>query len=111
MGKIGNSSLNYIIVAGKPNSQIKSERYLSFADSNELNRIICNSEIIICRSGYSSIMDLYLLNKKAIMIPTPGQTEQEYLSQHLINHNRFKFIHQSKLFETDLIKTITDFLK
>ena len=109
--KIGDSSLNYIIIAGKPDSQFKNERYLSFADSNELNRIICNSEIIICRSGYSSIMDLYLLNKKAIMIPTPGQTEQEYLAQYLINHNHFKFIRQSKLTEIDLIKAITDFLK
>jgi hypothetical protein len=34
---------------------------------------------IVCRSGYSSIMDLYTIGRKAHLIPTPGQTEQEYL--------------------------------
>jgi uncharacterized protein (TIGR00661 family) len=49
----------------------------------ELNKIICASEFIICRSGYSSIMDIIKLEKKSIVIPTPGQTEQEYLADHL----------------------------
>lgn len=44
---------------------------------------IKNSEIVICRSGYSSVMDLSVFGKKAVMIPTPGQTEQEYLARHL----------------------------
>jgi UDP-N-acetylglucosamine:LPS N-acetylglucosamine transferase len=45
-------------------------------------KIIDNSETIICRSGYSSIMDLSTLQKQVILIPTPGQTEQEYLSKY-----------------------------
>jgi uncharacterized protein (TIGR00661 family) len=49
----------------------------------ELNEKICQSELIICRSGYSTIMDLLRLGKKSIMIPTPGQTEQEYLANYL----------------------------
>ena len=36
----------------------------------------------MCRSGYSNIMDLSRLQKKAILIPTPGQTEQEYLARY-----------------------------
>jgi UDP:flavonoid glycosyltransferase YjiC (YdhE family) len=44
---------------------------------------IAQASIVICRSGYSSIMDLMVLGKKAILIPTPGQTEQEYLATHL----------------------------
>jgi uncharacterized protein (TIGR00661 family) len=51
--------------------------------TNELNKIICESEFVICRSGYSSIMDIVKLGKKSIVIPTPGQTEQEYLAEHL----------------------------
>lgn len=39
--------------------------------------------MIVCRSGYSTLMDLAALQKKAILIPTPGQTEQEYLGQSL----------------------------
>jgi UDP:flavonoid glycosyltransferase YjiC (YdhE family) len=46
----------------------------------ELNEMINVSEIIIARSGYSTIMDLVTLKKSAILVPTPGQTEQEYLA-------------------------------
>ncbi len=49
----------------------------------ELAQIILSSEWIICRSGYSTLMDLAALRKNAILIPTPGQTEQEYLAQQL----------------------------
>lgn len=49
----------------------------------DLNRLISKSKYILSRSGYSTIMDLYKLQKKAILIPTPGQTEQEYLAQYL----------------------------
>jgi uncharacterized protein (TIGR00661 family) len=51
--------------------------------TTELNKIICGSEFVICRSGYSSIMDIVKLEKKSIVVPTPGQTEQEYLADHL----------------------------
>ncbi|WKD85560.1 UDP-N-acetylglucosamine--N-acetylmuramyl-(pentapeptide) pyrophosphoryl-undecaprenol N-acetylglucosamine transferase [Polaribacter huanghezhanensis] len=51
--------------------------------SNELEREINQSEMILCRSGYSSIMDLAVLEKKAFFIPTTNQTEQEYLANYL----------------------------
>ena len=43
--------------------------------------LIQNAAMVICRSGYSTIMDLAALQKKAILIPTPGQTEQGYLGR------------------------------
>jgi uncharacterized protein (TIGR00661 family) len=48
---------------------------------DELVSILLNAKQIICRSGYSTIMDLITLNKGALLIPTPGQTEQEYLAE------------------------------
>jgi len=51
--------------------------------SEELKKLMQEAEIVICRSGYSSVMDLVTLQKKAILIPTPGQTEQEYLATYL----------------------------
>jgi predicted glycosyltransferase len=51
--------------------------------SNEMEKIILSSKIVLCRSGYSSLMDLATLLKKAILVPTPGQTEQEYLAKSL----------------------------
>ncbi len=51
-----------------------------FASGKDLNAILLQADLILCRSGYSSIMDLAMLGKRAILIPTPGQTEQEYLA-------------------------------
>lgn len=54
-----------------------------------LAQAISDADIVICRSGYSTIMDLVKLNKKAILIPTPGQTEQEYLAAELYSQQLF----------------------
>ena len=51
--------------------------------SEQLAPILRNAGMVISRSGYSTLMDLVALRKKAIIIPTPGQTEQEYLGRHL----------------------------
>lgn len=52
-------------------------------DKVKLSQLINQSETIFCRSGYSTLMDLYALEKKEIvLIPTPGQTEQEYLAEY-----------------------------
>lgn len=42
---------------------------------------IASAEMIISRNGYSTLMDLHFLNKKSVLIPTPGQLEQEYLAE------------------------------
>ena len=52
--------------------------------SYELNKVILQSHLVICRPGYSTIMDLAKLEKKAFFIPTPGQTEQEYLAENFM---------------------------
>ena len=55
--------------------------FYNFMESNQLEKTFNESEIVICRSGYSTIMDLAKLEKKAFFIPTPGQYEQEYLAK------------------------------
>ena len=57
--------------------------FYNFLLSNELEKAINQSELILSRSGYSTIMDLAVLGKKAFFIPTEGQYEQEYLAKHL----------------------------
>lgn len=65
--------------------QIKEEKnqftFFNFMPSGELETAINESETILCRSGYTTIMDLAKLGKKAFFIPTPGQYEQEYLAK------------------------------
>ena len=58
-----------------------------FVNAENLNTAILQAELIICRPGYSTIMDLATLEKKAIFIPTPGQTEQEYLAHQFAKNN------------------------
>lgn len=65
-----------------------------FISTNELMLKIEHSKLIICRSGYSSIMDLAFAKKKALLVPTPGQTEQEYLAEYLKNKFNFEYVCQ-----------------
>lgn len=53
----------------------------SYMTAKDLNEAILSSKIIIARSGYSTIMDLTKLGSLAILVPTTGQTEQEFLAE------------------------------
>jgi len=83
-GRKGNS----LIVLGKTelfkSEQIGNLTIKSHLNATDLNTAILQAELIICRPGYSTIMDLAKLEKKAIFIPTPGQTEQEYLAENFM---------------------------
>jgi predicted glycosyltransferase len=61
----------------------KHYREVNFLTAQELLPVIQHAELIIARSGYSTLLDLAVLGKKAVFIPTPGQTEQEYLARRL----------------------------
>ena len=56
---------------------------VNFMLSTELEHAINESDLVVSRSGYTTIMDLASLEKKAFFIPTPGQYEQEYLAKKL----------------------------
>ena len=64
--------------------------------SEELNEKMTAASIIISRCGYSTVMDLAAIKKKSILVPTPGQTEQEYLAKHLMQTNFALCIEQKK---------------
>jgi uncharacterized protein (TIGR00661 family) len=77
-------SLNTLLVRGvfektvpdiAPHITVKN-----FLSGSELENALNSSDIIIARSGYSTAMDLIQTDSKGIFIPTPGQTEQEYLA-------------------------------
>jgi uncharacterized protein (TIGR00661 family) len=57
--------------------------FYNHLEANDYAKEMAKAEYVICRSGYSTIMDIAQLNKKSILIPTPGQTEQEYLARYL----------------------------
>lgn len=63
--------------------EINNVVYYNFMNSRQLEQTFNESEAALCRSGYTTIMDLAKLSKKAFFIPTPGQYEQEYLAEKL----------------------------
>ena len=80
-----NSNKKIVLVLGKVEKEQKKleENNITIYNyllSSELQRLLNMSKVVICRSGYSSIMDLAVLEKKVFFIPTKNQTEQEYLA-------------------------------
>jgi predicted glycosyltransferase len=69
----------------------------SYMDRKTLEQSMRSSKMVLCRSGYSSIMDLIRLGKQAILIPTPGQTEQEYLAEQMKKRGLFYSVNQNKI--------------
>jgi len=64
--------------------------------AEELNQKMNEAFMVISRCGYSTVMDLAVLEKKSVLIPTPGQTEQQYLAKHLMKKNFALCIEQQK---------------
>lgn len=84
----------FIVVQGRPKQshhhyEADNVEVVSYLTSEALNQVLLGSSVVVCRSGYSSLMDLVVLGKKAILIPTPGQTEQEYLAHYLAQQGLF----------------------
>lgn len=77
-----------VVVRGVPESArlIPSTGQLRFYNhlpAEAFNREIARASLVISRSGYSTVMDLAVLQKKSVLVPTPGQSEQEYLADYL----------------------------
>lgn len=80
-----------IVICGTPEQPFdveeKEVRRVSHLDDDALVAVLQNAKHITCSAGYSTLMDLRALDKKATLIPTPGQPEQRYLAQRM--HERF----------------------
>ncbi len=55
---------------------------INIADTKTIQLIVDQSNFVLCRSGYTSLMDYLTIGAKCIVVPTPGQTEQEYLAKY-----------------------------
>jgi len=77
--------------------------------AGELSKIIQQSKITISRCGYSTVMDLVKLQKKAILVPTTGQTEQMYLAKYLQEKKIFYSVGQENFSLADALKNAATF--
>ena len=74
--------------------QDENVTYYNFMTSSDIETAYNESEMVLCRSGYTAVMDLAKLQKKAFFIPTPGQFEQEYLAKRLKKNGFVPFAKQ-----------------
>ena len=77
--------LGGLIVSGRPDGTIQEEDGVTIwpnPTAAQLAGALVGAETVVCRSGYSSLLDLAALGVRAILVPTPGQSEQIYLAQH-----------------------------
>ncbi len=78
---------SFLIIQGLPADDLRLAEhkngvdYIPHLPTELLQWYMQEAKEIVCRSGYSSIMDLYTIGRKAHLIPTPGQTEQIYLAE------------------------------
>lgn len=101
--ELKHSKKRVLMVRGVVEAEQKWSEYgnisiVNFMQSSELEATINKSELIISRSGYTTLLDLTILDKKVFFVPTPGQYEQEYLAKRLkglgiapyCNQNKFR---------------------
>ena len=99
-----------LVISGNPekkkDEQIRNVRIVNHLQTPEFMFYLENSKVI-SRAGYSTVMDLLLLKQTAILVPTPGQTEQKYLANYLHTNSLFYCVSQDRL----SVETILDFEK
>jgi len=99
-----------LLVRGLPGSDSRSQqKNITVKDhlaANELSEAIQEAKLVIARSGYTTIMDLVKLQQKAVIVATPGQTEQEYLAQHLAQQKIFYTIEQGKFMLDKVLRAV-----
>lgn len=98
---IGHYNGTATIVRGLPDTRsiipsTNDIRFYNHLSTDEYSKEVAQAEYVISRSGYSTIMDLMKLGKKSILIPTPGQTEQEYLAGYLMKQKKAYCISQKQ---------------
>jgi UDP:flavonoid glycosyltransferase YjiC (YdhE family) len=91
----------YHLIRGLPQSEEKPAlpenwTVANHCSSEDLRRALLSSKMIVCRSGYSTIMDLARLGLRALLVPTPGQPEQEYLAKRMADRFGFKMLTQKE---------------
>jgi spore coat polysaccharide biosynthesis predicted glycosyltransferase SpsG len=91
-----------LFLGGKPDTETEPEHsgkitFINHLQASAMKEVLEKSNSIISRSGYTTIMELISLNRGALLIPTPGQTEQEYLARYLEERGWFRWMPQNKI--------------
>ncbi len=99
--QIGRLKGKMVIAGGNPDVESKkineNVEFYSYLNSKMQESFMNRARCIVIRAGYTTIMELAELGRGALLIPSPGQTEQEYLGDYLEGKRYFHHINQYKL--------------
>jgi predicted glycosyltransferase len=109
--QVSNANYTCTIIGAKSGSLLhhtENIQCMPVADAIQMERLLATHQYIITRSGYSSLMDFAVIKRTAILIPTPGQSEQEYLGK-LMQEKQMHYSCQQQLFNLEVaIKAIDE---
>ncbi len=102
-----NNRLNCLIIEGAPHNgmvprSVDGVWLVGHLPDVQFVLAVKRARYLILRGGYSTIMDMLTLGVSGLLVPTPGQTEQEYLAAHLVATNLFRAAAQSELLNIDI---------
>lgn len=107
--QVATTNFKVLLVKGQPSLKTNSYNQHQIGEvdhltSAELQQVIEQSEFVVCRSGYSSVMDMARLKRRNLLfVPTPGQPEQIYLARMLQSKGLAHYVSQDHvLLEQDL---------
>jgi len=105
-------NIKTVVLLGKPEGgKERSGPYTIFShlDRKRISALIKGANLIISRPGYTTVMEVAVLGKKAFWVPTPGQTEQEYLCKYLAERGMYRYTQQKKLDLANVISNQSDY--
>ncbi len=114
VSELANWKGSAVVVRGLPGATacppaFNNVSFQNHLPSSQLSELIDGGTYIVARSGYSTVMDIVALKKKSILIPTPGQTEQEYLGNWLMKNKICLCIDQENFHLSEAINAASKF--
>ena len=114
LGQLSGMNSPVLVLRGLPGEQSLPEvaspvHIVNHLSQDALNEALCASGLVIARAGYTSIMELMSLGKKCILVPTPGQPEQEWLATYLAGKKLAVVVDQDEFVLSSVLAKVKSF--
>jgi UDP-N-acetylglucosamine:LPS N-acetylglucosamine transferase len=102
LAQVGQLKGKVVIAGGKPGGKNEdlgeNAQHFAFLNAQQQQDAMNRAKCVVTRSGYTTMMELVELEKtQVLLLPTPGQTEQEYLGDYCQRHKYYRHISQFRL--------------
>jgi len=95
------TGLRVVVALGRPEAPHREEvdgvEVYGYLDARAQEEMVNRAHLVVARSGYSTIMELAEVERRAVLVPTPGQTEQVYLAAYHERRGTIRAVSQSRL--------------